>query len=182
MPSEVTPRLAAFGMVEDAGCERAFRHEPNEGLARGIYAHFVNQREADSNRKPGSEPTLRPWETLPEEIRESNRQQADHIAIKLRAIRYEVAEASDARAAIAKFSAGEIELLAELEHTRWNAERWLAGWRYGPPGKRHERMNEYLVPWDELDDSIKKYDRDAITEIPKRLATARPPMKVVRAS
>ena len=61
-----------------------------------------------------------------------------------------------------------------------DAERWLAGWRYGTPSDKNKRINENLQPWDNLDDSIKKYDRDAIVEIPERLAMADPPLKVVR--
>jgi hypothetical protein len=76
----------------------------------------------------------------------------------------------------------EIALLAELEHRRWNAERWLAGWRYGTPSSKAKRTNEYLVPWNELDPSIQKYDREAVMSIPARLKLAKPPMKVVRKS
>jgi hypothetical protein len=52
--------------------------------------------------------------------------------------------------------------------------------RYGPPNRKAERISPHLVPWHELDDSSKKYDLDAVTAIPTRLAMARPPMKVVR--
>jgi len=41
-----------------------------------------------------------PWETLREDFRESNRQQADPFALKLRAIGCEIAPASDSRKAV----------------------------------------------------------------------------------
>ena len=176
----IGPRIAAFGMVEDACCDQAFRHSRRDAIARAIHENFVGQRAADSIRKPGSEPTLRPWDDLPEEIRESNRQQADHISIKLRAIGCEMAETTDPRAAVTNFTTQEIELLAELEHTRWNAERWLAGWRYGTPSNKTQRINENLAGWNELHDSIKNYDRDSVTNIPALLPLASPPRKVVR--
>ena len=180
LPPEMIPRIVVFGMVEDACCERAFRHEFNEGIAHYGHDEFIKHRLADSKRTPDNDPALLPWEKLTEDLRESSRQQADHIAIKLRAIGCEMAPTSDARAAVTQFKPEDIEFLAELEHVRWNAERWLAGWRYGPPGKKAERISPHLGPWNDLDPSIKKYDYDAITQIPERLAMASPPLKVVR--
>ena len=180
LAAERCPRLVSFGRVEDACCDQAFRHEYNETIARALHEQFVTNREGDSARKPGSESTLVEWDKLPEDIRESNRQQADHIPIKLRAIGCELAPASDPRGAVAKFTEAEIALLAELEHRRWNAERWLAGWRYGTPSDKPRRINANLVPWCDLDPSIQKYDREAVTSIPARLKLATPPMKVVR--
>ena len=180
MAADRSPRLVAFGRVEDACCDNAFRHEHNEAIARAMHEQFVASREVDSIRKPGSESTLLKWENLGEDIRESNRQQADHIPIKLRAVGCELATLKDPREEVAKFTEREIELLAELEHQRWNAERWLAGWRYATPSNKEKRINEYLVPWNELHDSIQKYDRESVMSIPARLKLAEPPMKVVR--
>lgn len=176
----VGPRISAFGMVEDACCQHAFRREHNEAIARAIHDEFVLSRQVDSARRPETDPALRPWEELREEIRESNRQQADHIAIKLRALGCELAEVSDPRPAVTQFERNDIELLSELEHTRWNTERWLAGWRYGTPSNKNNRINENLVGWDQLHDSIKGYDRDTVTKIPALMAFAKPPLKVVR--
>src|SRR5207244_4228676 len=86
--------LTAFGMIEDTCLEDAFRHEQNESLARAIHEAFVFERTAGSRRNPQNDPALRDWEELPENIRESNRQQADHIAIKLRAIGCKLVDAS----------------------------------------------------------------------------------------
>jgi hypothetical protein len=167
-------------MLEDTCCDQAFRHEINESIARFGHDEFIKHRVADSIRTPANDPALRPWEQLTEDLRESSRQQADHIAIKLRAIGCELAPTSDAREAVIKFKSEEIERLAEVEHTRWNAERWLAGWRYGSPGEKKERISPHLGSWNDLDPSIKKYDHDAVTEIPERLGMANPPLKVVR--
>ena len=174
------PRIVTFGMVEDACCDAAFRHEYNEALAQSLHERFVDKRLAGSIRTPQTDPALRPWAELREDFRESNRQQADHIPIKLRAIGCEAVPAADPRTAITQFKPDELEWLAELEHARWNAERWLAGWRYGAPSNKPRRISEYLVPWKDLDDSIRNYDREAVAEIPACLAAARPALKVVR--
>jgi len=174
------PRITAFGMVADACCDPAFRHEYNEAMARAIHEHFVNQRLADSDRRPENDPALRPWETLREDFRESNRQQADHIAIKLRAIGCQLVPAPDAGEAAAKFSPDEIETLARMEHQRWNAERWLAGWQYGQPSDKGRHISEHLVGWDQLTELIRDYDRKAVELIPTLVGQMRPAMKVVR--
>jgi len=176
------PRIIAFGMVEDACCDRAFRHEHNETMARTIHEHFVNQRTAGSIRRPENDPALQPWEKLREDLRESNRQQADHIAINLRAIGCKLVPASDADEAVNKFSSAEIELLARMEHERWNTERWLADWHYGTPSDKARRISENLVSWEELHDSIRDYDRNAVELIPTLVAEMKPPMKVVRSN
>jgi len=67
-----------------------------------------------------------------------------------------------------------------MEHARWNAERLLSGWRYGTPSNKTERINENIRPWNELPDSIKEYDRQAVANIPAILESSTPPMKVVR--
>ena len=51
--------------------------------------------------------------------------------------------------------------MAKLEHSRWNAERLLNGWRYGAKDILKKRT-PYLVAWDELDDDIKTYDYDPL--------------------
>lgn len=178
--ADAGPRIQTFGMVEDGCCEQAFRHEHNEAYARAAHEDFVRRRLADSNRKPGSDPALNDWSRLQEDLRESNRQQADHAAIKLRAIGCEILGASDSWEAVRVFTPAEIELLAGMEHARWNAERLLSGWRYGTPSNKKERINENIRPWDELDDKIKEYDRQAVANIPAILESSTPPMKVVR--
>ncbi len=58
------------------------------------------------------------------------------------------------------------EILARMEHARWYAERRLAGWTYAPPPKNVvHRTSPHLVPWDELDESIRQIDRDAVQAI-----------------
>ena len=58
------------------------------------------------------------------------------------------------------------DMLARLEHARWNAERLLEGWRYGPEKDLEKKLNPYLVAWDQLDEAIKPYDYDPVDNIP----------------
>jgi hypothetical protein len=57
-----------------------------------------------------------------------------------------------------------------MEHGRWNVERLLDGWKWGPIKDVDAKINPSLLPWDELSEDVKKYDRDAVDEIPKILA------------
>ncbi|MHC1769483.1 MAG: NAD-binding protein [Verrucomicrobiia bacterium] len=178
--SSESARLIPFGMVEDFCSEDAFRREYNEALSRAIHEQFVLGRMAGSQRRPENDPALRPWENVREDIRESNRQQADHIAIKLRAVGCVLAEKSAPGDAVTQFSPTEIGLLAQLEHSRWNAERWLAGWRYGTPSDKNNRVSENLAHWDDLHHSIQNYDWQAVEKISEMLTHAKPALKIVR--
>lgn len=102
--ADAGPWIQTFGMVEDGCCEQAFRHERNEAYARAAHEDFVRRRLADSSRTPGSDSALNDWSRLQEDLRESNRQQADHAAIKLRAIGCEIVGAADPREAVRVFS------------------------------------------------------------------------------
>ena len=60
--------------------------------------------------------------------------------------------------------------MAEMEHGRYNAERLLDGWRWGTEKNMEKKINPYLVPWAELPDSVKEWDRDSVRKIPQFLA------------
>lgn len=57
-------------------------------------------------------------------------------------------------------------MLAKLEHARWNAERLLGGWKFGPDKDLINKINPCLVAWDKLDDSVKPYDFKPVDNIP----------------
>ena len=177
---QVGEQIIPFGMVEDANCEEVIRHAYNETFAQLIHEHFITQRMASSIRRPENDTTLEAWEKLSEDLRESNRHQADHIEIKLRAIGCRLVPATDEGKTVKQFSRTEVELLARLEHRRWLVERSLAGWQYGTPSFKTRRIHENLVDWESLDDSIREYDRQAVAFIPLLAAQLDPPLKVVR--
>jgi hypothetical protein len=162
-------RLIPFGMTEDTCSPDAIRREYNEALARAIHEQYVLSRQADSPRRPDNDPTLRPWEQLREDIRESNRQQADHIPIKLRAIGCKLTDLSSSGEPVTAFSDAEVKVLAPMEHARWNAERWIAGWTYAPEKSVERRENPNLVPWGQLTEEIRGYDRTTVRLIPRLL-------------
>lgn len=175
------PRLVTFGTEERALQFSALGNAPHEKFAAKLHEAYRNHRIASAKRKGFSpdevqklmsDTSMAAWENLAENLRESNRQLAAHLHIKLRAIGCEVASENDPRPAIGKLTPEQIELLAELEHRRWAAERILAGWTSGPIDKPR-RITPYLGDWTTIPRDIQDYDRIFVQLIPELLATAR---------
>jgi hypothetical protein len=168
-------RLRPYGMEErfarlaDPGAESV------EKSASEIHRAYVELSLRRAAREPGglekakAKPELREWDALSEDLRESNRQQAAHLVFKLRAIGREVVPVETDRLAVEKFSADELELLARMEHARWVAERLIANWTPASQKNIPRRETPNLVPWEQLKDNIREYDRDAILRIPELL-------------
>ena len=138
--------------------------DKREILARAIHEKYLQNRLQTLQRG------LTAWEGLSPEFRESSGQQADHIFEKLRQIGYEIHEAKGREPVLAKFDDEEVEFMAEMEHGRWNVERLLDGWRWGPEKNVQNKISPYLVSWEELPDDIREYDRETVREIPENLA------------
>lgn len=51
------------------------------------------------------------------------------------------------------------ELLAENAHDQWAAQRFADGWKYGAKRDDDQKLHPCLVPYDQLPDSEKEYDR-----------------------
>ena len=56
------------------------------------------------------------------------------------------------------------ELMAENAHNVWMQARLRDGWRWGPERSDARRETPCLIPYDELPDSEKAYDRDMAVE------------------
>jgi hypothetical protein len=139
-----------------------------ERIARAIHEWY---RRNQHGRKPADDPAMRPWEELAESLKESNRDQASYIWVKLRAIGYAIG-AANGKPVIVKFTTKETEQLAEMEHERWVAERLADGWTLGPERDVERKITPHLVAWEQLADEIREYDREAGEAIPQILAGA----------
>lgn len=138
-----------------------------EILAKAIHEKFCREHKKD---KPKGDLGIAPWNKLKEHYRESNRQQADHITVKLKAVGYDFAPVVGRKAKLIKFTDEEIEIMAKMEHERWNKEKFLNDWSYGEIKDEIKKTNPYLVEWDKLQDEIKEYDRQFVRAIPELLA------------
>lgn len=139
-----------------------------EKLAMAIHERFLNE---NKGKRPKHDPSMAPWEGLREDLKESNRQQADHIPVKLKAINCDFAPVMGRKPILIRFTDKEIDIMSRMEHDRWMAERFMQGWSLGPRDVA-KRTSPHLVKWEELSGNIKEYDRQAIRQIPQLLASA----------
>ena len=159
--------LRGFGMVEDF-CNGDVLDDPvNESLARTIHEEFRRKR-LQEGRDPSSRSIL-PWSDLDDDFKDSNRQQADHMAIKLQGIGCVRAPVDDPRPAVERFEDSEVEIMAKMEHCRWISERLLSG---GIAESKHDRSNDPCpsVPWMQLSNNYKEYNREIVRLIPTLLS------------
>ncbi len=138
-----------------------------DSLAMAIHEDYVAQRRKEGETLD-TNPALLPWDELDEDLKDSKRQQADHVPVKLRAL------GMTAGSAIGEFTPEQVEILARMEHARWNADRFLAGWKFAPgPKNIDEKTSPHLVSWDGLREAIREYDREAVRNIPRWLRGGR---------
>jgi hypothetical protein len=116
------------------------------------------------------DPALAEWDVLPKDFQESSAQQADHICWKLQQINCTFERVTGREPVLLEFTKDEVELLAEMEHGRWNAERLLKGWTWGEKKDLAKKTSPYLMGWDALPEKIKDLDRDTVRKIPAFLA------------
>jgi hypothetical protein len=60
-----------------------------------------------------------------------------------------------------------VELLAKNSHDNWAYQREKKGWTYGPRRDDKKKNNPCLIPYHELPESEKEYDRTLAKEILK---------------
>jgi hypothetical protein len=143
----------------------------NEVLARTVHEDYVRAHRQRGDT-PEKNPSMVPWEVLPNHLKDSNRRLADSFGEKLATIGREIHPSYLWEDGLTTFSPDEIELLARLEHDRWCKEREAAGWVRGPEKDIQARKTPYLVPWDELPQEIRDNDRDMVRGLPAFLARA----------
>jgi hypothetical protein len=58
-------------------------------------------------------------------------------------------------------STDDLDMLSRMEHERWAAPYWMAGWQKGPRDDSR-RLHPNLIAYDVLDEGTQKYDRDQV--------------------
>jgi ppGpp synthetase/RelA/SpoT-type nucleotidyltranferase len=146
-------------------CDHAFDPAVLEEMAKIFHARYVARKTVDL---PGN---MKPWPDLGETYKRANLEQAHYSVEILQAAGFGVREAKGKPVIFSRFSKQEVEHMAELEHGRWNIERLRDGWRHGVRDDA-KKLHDCLVPWKELPEKIKPYDRDAVQAFPEILAKA----------
>jgi hypothetical protein len=162
--------LHAFGLLDRTCDADLFLSGLTETLARAMHERYRSSRSGEA-ADPERNPSVVPWDALPETLRESNRDQATHIGNKLTLLGYALAPLDGWEDEPFAFPPAEVELLGELEHERWVAERLRNGWRFAPGAKDVERKTSpHLVPWAELTEPVREDDRIFVRDLPAFLA------------
>ncbi|MEI7724113.1 MAG: RyR domain-containing protein [Bacteroidota bacterium] len=115
---------------------------------------------------------LMPWDKLDASLQNSNLKQVAFYEHILKRVNLGIRKASSPALFNIKenVTAAEYDLAASLEHARWNAERLLDGWKYGPQKDLVNKLNQYIVSWDKLDAATRRYDYEPVDNIPVLLA------------
>jgi len=164
--------LFAFGMLTQTCTPELLLSGTREILARAIHEDYLRQQN-EAQLLPRNNPSIQPWENLPEHLKESNRSQAAHIGVKLRAIQCGMAPARDWALPAFEFTPIEIERLSLMEHDRWCAERLREGWALAMrPKDIEKKTTPYLVTWEQLPEEIRELDRHFVRRLPAILARA----------
>ena len=164
--------LHAFGLLDRTCTPDLLLGGTHEIIARAIHDEYVRQQES-LGETAETDPSLVPWDELPESLQESNRHQAHHTGMKLQAVGCTISALTDWDAEQFEFTPEEVELMASIEHQRFVEERLRAGWTYAPgPRDVPRRTSPDLVPWDKLPEPEREKDRNTIRGLPLFLATA----------
>jgi ppGpp synthetase/RelA/SpoT-type nucleotidyltranferase len=150
---------------------RAFAEAPRPALgtdeidavARRIHENFLA-----ANRYKNPDRAMKPFDELGDDLKASNRKQAESAAAFLERIGYRVERATGPVTPLV-LSDTEVDRLAEMEHGRWVVERLESGWRHGAKRDPAKQESPHLIPWLELSEDVKGWDRDAVRAWPDML-------------
>lgn len=117
--------------------------------------------------------TLVPWSWLDEDTRDDNRSVIAHLDVKLSAIgqpkNLPFLTQSDTTKIDFNFLSNKetVDILAEMEHRRWMANKFICGWEYSPIRNDYQKEHNNLVSYEQLDIETKEYDVKQILELPE---------------
>lgn len=139
--------------------------ESLDDLAKTIHNDYITKLK-ETNKLQEDKETHQIWSLLPDEIKDRNRMQADHIDLKLRSLGCEKVNIDSPKEIYDWNNDPRIEALSKAEHNRWMAYMYYKGWKLGDVKDEQKKIHPDLIPYEELEDYIKQYDRNAIKHIP----------------
>ena len=158
-----------------------------EKLAERLFETYKKQRvlmaKTDQEKADlESDRSMVDWDELSGELKESTRSQADDIPRKLRSIGcfmlsvYDPATPTSSHddspfVHVPHFSSEDLDMLSEMEHERFNAERLQRQWRMGSRNSK-QRTTPFIKPWRDLEQEWRDVDRVMVECVPATLAEA----------
>lgn len=162
--------LHIFAINEEAGDPRLIGEDLVETLARAIHDRYLLDA-AGRMETTHSNPSLIPWERLPDRLKNANRRQAEDIGRKLASIGCALAPRVEPEL-VFSFKEPEMEQLAVMEHDRWLEDLIGDGWTHGPVRDPVRRRHPDLDSWENLSEVAKEKDRDTVRNLPHILSDA----------
>ncbi|MEW6349240.1 MAG: NAD-binding protein [Thermodesulfobacteriota bacterium] len=164
--------IVPFGLFEKT-CNANLLGDQNlfERLAQRMHGLWLERASADPAREAlPAKPQARPWDEIPEEFKNDNRDQVQHTVQKLRDLGYYF-DALDGTSGqeVVHLPEDEVDYLAALEHARWVTFRKNHGWVEGSPKDDHSKVHPDLAPWEQLRPKSREYCRMFIREFPLNL-------------
>jgi len=156
--------LFKFNLTEESFTKESLISEKIDNLAKIIHQDYLSKLKKRNPEKQSH----RDWEFLPIDFKNQNREQADHIPVKLRAMNCMLVNISETGNVEYKLSENpfEVEIISEMEHNRWQAHMILSGWKLGEKRNDKKKLHTDLIPYNKLSEEIKQYDRNTILNIP----------------
>ena len=167
----------AFPLVSQTSGIDYILSTTHERIAQAVHEHYVEQQRI-AGETPKTNPSMVSWDELPEDLKESNRKQADSIIEKLQAIQCDIELLTDWDEELFKFTPEEVEKLAIMEHNRFVTERTDQGYIFGKEKDITKKVSPYLKPYEDLPENVKEIDRNEIRTIPSILY--RVDLKIIR--
>lgn len=159
--------LTAFGELDAVLDASEFLSDAPDVAARAFCEAYRAGLPAAERNDPANR-SAAPWDHLDETWRQANRDVVAHIPAKLASVdippeRWRGAAGLPQLGEAERLYHGhsDLEVLARLEHERWNAQRRMEGWRYvdAPAKDQGRRLHPSLRGYDALTEQIKEYDR-----------------------
>jgi len=164
---EIPDGLYPFGMFDEALHYENILSDGLDRLARVLHIDYLTRRgDVDIDRRLYS--SLSEWHTLPEPERKSNRLQADHLKMKLRAVRCVTTNVPNPNF---QFTDEEAELMAKMEHERWRSNKIFEGWQGGLDRIEGAKVNPYIIDWQDLSEEERLSQVETIRRYPEILST-----------
>ena len=152
-------RLNKFNVIEQSFTKRSIISEKMDELAKKVHEFYLppaGERDPDKG-------SHKEWKNLGIDFKNQNREQADHLDVKVRALGCKIVPLDSPEKEYIMVKNSEIfEILAEVEHNRWVGHMILSGWKLGKERDDINKVHTDLIPYDKLSKKIKGYDRDTI--------------------
>ena len=153
-------KIYSFGALSDAAASCAAVDEDPDADAKRVHQVY-----ADAGGYSAA-----PWEELSEELKVSNRRVINHVPAKLASLGFDLepwlALPDAERHWPPRLADGESLFrnetdrrdAADLEHTRWVADRHVNGWRHGAKRDNRRKLQPYICAFDKLPKDVQAYD------------------------